>query len=225
MSHVLTMAILNAPRLWREALSARCAVCGVRTLEVSVSDLIELGTDDVAVDVFLVWGGLEGRQLADIVDRLAPRQRVAIVGQPAMDAATPLDAVVDGRVFWIQPDTSLDGMLATLQRPAEQGGLCSPQLLALVAQEVQQRQRSKPSDANDTPISLTSREQEIAALVAEGLLNKQIARRLGIGVVTVKSHVHSLMQKLQVRSRGQVGRRVGRTHASPFCAGVLPSAR
>jgi DNA-binding NarL/FixJ family response regulator len=224
MPSVTTIAILSGPRLWREAL-ARCAeACGARAIDVRLEDLIEQESAEVA-DVFVIWAGLESRQLADVVAAIAPCQRVVIVGQPTMDAATPLEAVVAGQVCWIQPDTSLERLLATLARPAERVGLCSPQLLALVAQEVQLRQRSKPSDAKDAPCQLTSREQEIAGLVAQGLLNKQIARRLGIEVVTVKSHVHSLMRKLQVRSRGQVSRRVDRLHASLSAPGVLPGAR
>jgi two-component system, NarL family, nitrate/nitrite response regulator NarL len=227
MHHVLTIAILSGPRLWRAALAERCLrESGLAVLEASVADLIEQPAAEVAADWFLIWGGLKGHQLAEIVDRIAPCQRVVIVGQPTMDASTPLDAVVEGKVIWIEPDTSLDGLFAALQRPLEHHGLCSPQLLALVSQEVQLRQRSKPSDGNDAPCQLTSRETEIAGLVAEGLLNKQIARRLGIRIVTVKSHVHSLMRKLQVRRRGQVGRRVGRSHAVPFShRGVLPHAR
>jgi DNA-binding NarL/FixJ family response regulator len=224
MTPVNTIAILSGPRLWREAL-ARCAqVCGARAMDVRLEDLIEQEPVEVAADVFVIWGGLASHTLANVVERIAPCQRVVIVGQPTIDASTPLDAVLGGQVLWIQPDTSLDGLLATLRRPAERVGLCSPQLLALVAQEVQLRQRSKPSDAKDAPCQLTQREQEIAALVAQGLLNKQIARRLGIEVVTVKSHVHSLMRKLQVRRRGQVGRRVDRIHASLSAQGVLPSA-
>ena len=50
---------------------------------------------------------------------------------------------------------------------------------------------------------LTSREQEIAALIGKGLSNKDIAVRLHIEVATVKNHVHHVLEKLQVRSRGQ----------------------
>jgi FixJ family two-component response regulator len=48
--------------------------------------------------------------------------------------------------------------------------------------------------------SLTPREREIMALVVSGLLNKQIAARLGISEITVKAHRGRVMRKMQVDS-------------------------
>jgi DNA-binding NarL/FixJ family response regulator len=50
---------------------------------------------------------------------------------------------------------------------------------------------------------LTERELEILCLVADGLSNKQIARRLCLSLYTVKNHVHNVLQKLQVGDRYQ----------------------
>src|SRR5690348_8822707 len=58
---------------------------------------------------------------------------------------------------------------------------------------------------------LTSRESEVLALAEEGCSNKEIARRLTISCATVKNHVHSILQKLQVTRRGQA---VARLRAS-----------
>ena len=52
--------------------------------------------------------------------------------------------------------------------------------------------------------SLTRRELEIAALVAEGLSNKQIAARLVIGQRTAETHIENIMNKLGVNTRAQV---------------------
>jgi LuxR family maltose regulon positive regulatory protein len=52
------------------------------------------------------------------------------------------------------------------------------------------------------PISqLTSREQEVHALLSEGLTNREIAERLFISQTTVKVHVRHILEKLGVRSR------------------------
>lgn len=50
---------------------------------------------------------------------------------------------------------------------------------------------------------LTQREQQVLACLAAGDNNRVIARRLGIGEGTVRSHVHVLLQKLQVSNRTQ----------------------
>jgi DNA-binding NarL/FixJ family response regulator len=48
---------------------------------------------------------------------------------------------------------------------------------------------------------LTKREQELLALLAKGLFYKEIAEQLGITVNTVRTHVHSIYDKLHVQSR------------------------
>ncbi|MBD1925270.1 response regulator transcription factor [Trichocoleus sp. FACHB-90] len=50
---------------------------------------------------------------------------------------------------------------------------------------------------------LTSREQEILALIATGKTNQEIAERLHIALGTVRVHVHAILQKLEVRDRTQ----------------------
>jgi DNA-binding NarL/FixJ family response regulator len=48
---------------------------------------------------------------------------------------------------------------------------------------------------------LTPRELEIVSMVAKGLRNKEIARKLAIAEGTVKIHLHNIYQKLGVDSR------------------------
>ncbi len=50
---------------------------------------------------------------------------------------------------------------------------------------------------------LTQRELDVLRLITEGLSNRQIAQRLAISSETVKTHLHHIMQKLQVRDRTQ----------------------
>ena len=59
---------------------------------------------------------------------------------------------------------------------------------------------SNPSERLD---GLTQREREVLACLAAGDNNRAIAQRLGIGEGTVRSHVHVLLQKLQVTNRTQ----------------------
>jgi DNA-binding CsgD family transcriptional regulator len=65
------------------------------------------------------------------------------------------------------------------------------------------------SSAADDEVLLTPRELEVLTLLAEGLSNKAIARRLGISVHTAKFHVGALIDKLDA---------VGRTDAVAHAA-------
>jgi DNA-binding NarL/FixJ family response regulator len=52
--------------------------------------------------------------------------------------------------------------------------------------------------------SLTPRERQVADLVATGLSNAAIARRLGLSVLTAKDHVHHILEKSAYRRRAQI---------------------
>jgi two-component system nitrate/nitrite response regulator NarL len=79
---------------------------------------------------------------------------------------------------------------------------CSPRTSALLFHHVALLSGKRSPVA--CPSVLTRREGEIVALVEQGLSNKEIARFLQIGNATVKNHVHSILNKLQVRRRGEV---------------------
>lgn len=66
--------------------------------------------------------------------------------------------------------------------------------------------------AEELPTPLTRREQEVADLIAGGLSNKDIARRLVIAPRTAEGHVERILQKLGVTSRTQIARWVAERH-------------
>jgi FixJ family two-component response regulator len=86
-------------------------------------------------------------------------------------------------------------------------------------------ERSRASRAHDAELrslrdchaSLTPREQETMVLVVSGLLNKQIAAKLGISEITVKAHRGRVMRKMQVDSLAELVR-VASALGVPFVA-------
>jgi DNA-binding CsgD family transcriptional regulator len=61
-----------------------------------------------------------------------------------------------------------------------------------------------PEVREPTPPTLTPRQREVAALVAEGLTNREIGRRLGIDERSAEGHLERIRLRLGVRSRAQV---------------------
>lgn len=83
---------------------------------------------------------------------------------------------------------------------------CSPRLSALMCERL-----ALLSAGSSGSSPLTRREKEIAALIGQGLSNKEIAIDLRIGASTVKNHVHSLLEKLNVRRRSAIVHQLGQT--------------
>ncbi|GHD88758.1 response regulator transcription factor [Streptomyces naganishii] len=63
-----------------------------------------------------------------------------------------------------------------------------------------------PVPAEPAPDGLTARECEVLELIAEGLSNQQIARRLHVSTATVKTHINNLFAKTGVKDRAQAVR-------------------
>jgi FixJ family two-component response regulator len=78
-------------------------------------------------------------------------------------------------------------------------------ILDAVIRAIERDQNRRDSDKAVSQLrvlfdSLTSREREVMTLVAAGLMNKQIAAKLGITEITVKVHRSHMMQKMKARS-------------------------
>ena len=73
----------------------------------------------------------------------------------------------------------------------------SPSISRLLVQGIVDGRR--PENIEPPP-ALTDRECEVLSLIAEGLLNKQIADRLGIGVRTIETHRERIMRKLDIHT-------------------------
>jgi DNA-binding NarL/FixJ family response regulator len=68
----------------------------------------------------------------------------------------------------------------------------------LTRRRLQARRQTERSRRLD---SLTPRERQILGLMAEGMDNREVARRLGVSYATVRSHVRNLLGKLGARSK------------------------
>jgi LuxR family maltose regulon positive regulatory protein len=101
-------------------------------------------------------------------------------------------------------------LAALLQSAAEQdiARRYVARLLAAFELDVSRKTGEKPPSPPQPLIEpLSERELEVLRLAAEGLSNQEIADRLVISVGTVKTHVHSILGKLDVRGRTQAAAR------------------
>jgi RNA polymerase sigma factor (sigma-70 family) len=94
-------------------------------------------------------------------------------------------------------ETAADDLLECL-RSVSAGGRWLPKQVVDGALE---REQKRNAEVNSIENTLTSRERELVLLVAEGLSNKEVARKVGVTEGTVKIHLHNIYKKLGVANR------------------------
>ena len=115
------------------------------------------------------------------------------------DVVAALRAGADG---YLLKDMEPEDMIAELKQAAVGKMVISDRLTTLLAQAL--RSQKPQQSARPDFDSLTPREKDILRLIAEGLSNKMIGRKLDISDGTVKVHVKHLLKKLNLRSRVEV---------------------
>jgi DNA-binding NarL/FixJ family response regulator len=113
-----------------------------------------------------------------------------------------LAVAVAGASGYLLRDASLDELNIKVASLIKGGDPNSTSILASLGKDV----TVTPHAALREGRSLSTREAEIAGYLMQGLMNKEIARRLGIELSTVKNHVHNILAKLRVRRRGEIER-------------------
>jgi DNA-binding NarL/FixJ family response regulator len=147
----------------------------------------------------------EQAELFSSIGRLTeelPESQFVVLAYDA-DPACVTGCIVSGASGFVLKTESLGDLVATIKALKNGHSRCCDQVVDAVLARIRELSGSKNESANNTDAELTEREIEILQLVDEGLLNKEIARRLGIALSTVKNHLHSAFEKLQVVSRRQ----------------------
>ncbi|KAA5542715.1 response regulator transcription factor [Roseiconus nitratireducens] len=106
------------------------------------------------------------------------------------------------------------GAVDFLPKPVDDQVLLDAVGQAIDAHVLERRANAELSDIHARIESLTPREREVLMLVTEGLINKQIASRLGISLPTVKIHRRHLMEKMGVASVAELVRMVEKSGVS-----------
>jgi DNA-binding NarL/FixJ family response regulator len=145
-------------------------------------------------------GALEEVRVLTQSDR---RLRVLVLGLPETGEEV-LAYAEAGMAAFLPPDAPFATLLDVLAGATRGELRCSPKLAGTLLQRVGVLSR-RPAPPSAAPV-LSRREREVAALVAQGLSNKEIAQQLHIGLSTVKVHVHNLLGKLGLQRRAEIAR-------------------
>lgn len=171
-------------------------------------------------DLELVGEAADGREALEQIQRLNPEVAVLDIRMPGLDGTQVLSAmrrdgvetevlfisafmepelayktVAAGARGYLSKDSSRQEVCEAIITIARGGTALAAEAQAGLAQQIQERERSggRPQ--------LTGREQEVLRLVAEGLSAPDIGKQIHLSTTTVKSHLHSLYEKLGVSDR------------------------
>jgi DNA-binding NarL/FixJ family response regulator len=211
----ISLVLIDDNRLLREGIASLIHTQPGFMVLAAAADVDEALTKvrESRPDVVLLDFGLVDHDsliLTRKVRQEVPAARVIIMGLlPAQeDVATFVRAGASG---FIMKDASFEDFFATIRAVAGGAEVLPPaltnSLFTQIVRNVATTDKNKVIDA----VKMTAREQQVIALLGEGLSNKEIATRLHIAVHTVKSHVHNVLEKLALHSRLEV---VAFTHAA-----------
>jgi two-component system, NarL family, response regulator LiaR len=170
-------------------------------------------------DLEIVGEAANGREALALVGRLAPQVVLMDLLMPVMDGVSAIraikgehpevevvaltsvledrlviDAVEAGAAGYLLKETGPEELVEAIRAAARGEVRLHPKAQKRLVREVRTPEMRE---------SLTERETETLRLVARGLANKEIAARLGVSEVTVKTHVSSILSKLGLSSRTQ----------------------
>ena len=142
---------------------------------------------------------LDGLEATRRILAADPAARVLILTTFDLDEYV-YEALQSGASGFVLKDDPPEQLIAALRTVAAGDALLSPAVTKRVIRRFVRLPRPEPPAAVG---ELTARELEIFRLIAEGLSNGEISRRLIIGDTTVKTHVTHILQKLGLRDRVQ----------------------
>jgi DNA-binding NarL/FixJ family response regulator len=178
-------------------------------------------------DLEVVGEARDGREALEMAGRLKPDVVLMDLLMPEMDGiaataairreypdvevlaltsvledASVADAVRAGAIGYLLKNASPQDLHRGIRAAAAGQVFLSPEAAAQLVRQVK---------APESPEPLTPREIDVLRLLARGRANKQIARELGVGEETVKTHVSNILGKLQTASRTQAALHAIRT--------------
>ncbi len=184
---------------------------GIRAFLETYADLVIVGeAEDAAgavricaehkpqvalVDLVMPGGGIAA--VRDI--RVASPNTQVVLLTSFEDAQQILAAVQAGALSCLLKDVDADALADAVRKAARGEAVLHPR----VAGHLMQALRRGAAPGTEVLESLSQREREVLALMAEGMSNQLIADRLGISDKTVKTHVSNVLSKLGVADRTQ----------------------
>ena len=195
--------------LHRSRLFASCLAEFLNEPPASTADQADWSSDDLAKEIVarapeivIIDLDLPEQRALALIHQIGDHPQIRLLALLASDKHPDVPACVQAGVSGLLlEESSLEELKAALDAVYRGEFYCSPRLARTLFRLLATGPGGTPTADWQPAAALTQRELEVVRLLAEGLSNKQIARRLSVSLYTVKNHVHNILDKLQVQSR------------------------
>jgi two-component system, NarL family, response regulator LiaR len=161
---------------------------------LGVEAALKLKPDITIMDIGLPQ--LDGIAATEQIKQASPELRIVMLTSHNTQTEM-MAALASGADAYCIKGTSMIGLMAAIATAREGGIYLDPQIARQAIKNL------KPLNTSNNLGQLSTRELEILELIVEGHSNPEIAKRLYLSLSTIKTHVHSIMNKLAVSDRVQ----------------------
>ncbi|MBN1886524.1 MAG: response regulator transcription factor [Thermoflexales bacterium] len=140
---------------------------------------------------------LDGIEATRQIKASQAESRILVMTSFATDDKV-LPAIKAGALGYLLKESAPEDLVQAIRQIHRGESSLHPAIARKILQEI-----AAPGHRPPTPNPLTERETEVLRMVAQGLSNQDIARKLNIGDPTVRSHVSNIMSKLYLENRTQ----------------------
>lgn len=197
-----TFIVADDHPLLRGAMRAALTGVSENALVLEAGDFetaAKLVSDNPETDLILLDLNMPGSSgLSGLITLRAIQPSVPVIIISAFDDDITIRRAMElGASGFVSKSASMDEIRAAIAIVMA-GGVAAPPDIAHIAEP-----DSEVAELIPRIQSLTPQQKRVLAMLAEGLLNKQIAYELSVSESTIKAHVSAILQKLRVDSRTQ----------------------
>jgi NarL family two-component system response regulator LiaR len=202
MSQAIRVLIVDDHTIVRKGIRALLAeIAGIEVVgeadngQEAVAQAETLHPDVILMD--LAMPKMDGIEATRQIKASQPESRILVMTSFAADDKV-FPAIKAGALGYLLKESAPEDLVQAIHQIHRGESSLHPTIARKVLQEI-----THPSDRPPTTDPLTEREAEVLRLVAQGLSNQDIARKLNISDPTVRTHVSNILSKLHLATRIQ----------------------
>lgn len=164
------------------------------TAEVALRTMTELSLSPLVILLDIRLPGMSGLDSIKEIQSHSPNSKIVVLTQSDQEKDV-LRAVSLGAVGYLMKSSTLAELVDGIRTVAGGGAILASSIAKFILQSLQSQVPERERES-----LLSQREMDVLALLAEGLVKKEIAKKLGIGYSTVDTHVGRIYAKLHVKN-------------------------